>query len=827
MQPATSRPEIAPPATLGFILALLSGVLLAAELTLTRLLSVVLWYHFAFFAISVALFGLSMAALLVHFVGARIAPERVGFWLALGALGVAVGLIAVDLAFCNVAPDWFAGGLGVFTALTGKLLLLFLLSAVPFFAGGFSVSLALTSYAGHASRLYFWDLLGAALGALATIALLNAVGAPRALALLAAVAGVSAMGFVGLRRSTAPRWTAPLAGVLAIACACFGVFGGRALTIHVAKGISLDQSEPEFMQWNAFSLVSVLPNSGFKGWGLAPTFKGQIADQKTLVIDMNAMTPLVNFDGDFGRAAFVSNDLSAFVYRVKPDASAACVIGAGGGKDVIASLASGTQHVTAVEVNPIIVNQVMRGRYRDYVGDLYGRPDVSAVVEDGRSFVRRTENKFDIVHLSMVDTSAASAAGAYALTENALYTQEAFVDFMHALKPGGVLSVSSVSLPDLWVGARLASIARAALNSQAWEVDVEHSVLMLETPWLGVREARMYTLLIAPHGFGQATVDRAIAQAGELGFSMAWVPGHKVVAGTPERALIQKILTEKDDRKLNQDLSALPLDVSATTDDRPFFFYQNRMAQLPLALIANTPLHLFGNGLVLLAKIAAIALLCVGALLLLPLIFGGRDRSRDQGRTAADLGYSACIGFGFLFVELGLLHRLSPHLGDPTAALGVVLVALLIGSALGSKFLAARNSVLVRALIGALVLVILLAAALLPVLADATRAWQPASRAGAVGALVLMVGVLLGVPLPAALAHIFRRAPGRVAWFWALNGGMSVLASVVGTLIALNYGSTVTLLSGATAYVGCLLLSGAVLREPAAQRDAAEPELAG
>src|SRR5690606_12833946 len=152
----------------------------------------------------------------------------------------------------------------------------------------------------------------------------------------------------------------------------------------------------------------------------------------------------------------------------KPDTSAACVIGAGGGKDVIASLASGTQEVTAVEVNPIIVNQVMRGRYREYVGDLYGRADVTAVVEDGRSFVRRTEKKFDIVHLSMVDTSAASAAGAYALTENALYTQEAFEDFIQALKPGGVLSVSSVSLPDLWVGARLASIARAALQNQAW-----------------------------------------------------------------------------------------------------------------------------------------------------------------------------------------------------------------------------------------------------------------------------------------------------------------------------------------------------------------------
>ncbi len=798
-------------------MAVLSAVMLAAELTLTRLLSVVLWYHFAFFAISVALFGLSAAALVVHFVGARLRAERVGHWLAFGALGVALGLVLVDLAFCNVTPDWFEGG---FTALTGKLIGLFLLAALPFFAGGFSVSLALTTYAREAPRLYAWDLFGAALGALLTILLLDLMGAPRGLAALAGVAALSGVGFLMPGREAATSAAArPRAAFTQLACLVIGAasvglgaHGGRPLTLEVAKGIDLAQSPPEFMKWNAFSLVTVLPYTGFKGWGLAPRYEGSIAEQKTLVIDMNAMTPLVRFEGEFKDVAFVTHDLSAFVYRVRPESGRALVIGAGGGKDVLAALASGSPHVTAVEVNPIIVQDVMRGSFKDYVGDLYGRPDVTAVVEDGRSFARRTPERYGVVHLSMVDTSAASAAGAYALTENALYTKEAFSDFLAALEPNGILSVSSVSLPDLWVGPRLVAIARAALAERASAVPLERQLMVLETPWLGVNEARMYNVLIAPEGFEAAAVERAIEHAGALGFSIAWAPGDRAVAGTPERALIQHIIKEPDDGALARELAALPLDVSATTDDRPFFFYQNRLAHLPLALFAKTPGHLFGNGLVLLAKIVMAALVCVLVLLALPLLFGGRDRRQAHGSAALDLGFAGCLGFGFMFVELGLLHRLSPHLGDPTAALGVVLVAILLGCALGSRALAGRGEVAVkRALLG-LVVVACVAAWALPILTSHTRGLAPLPRSFAVGALVFVVGVLLGVPLPAALSRISRRAPSRVAWFWAVNGGTSVLATIVATLLALHLGATVTVLTGAAVYALAWGLGRWVLR---------------
>ncbi|MEZ4225325.1 MAG: class I SAM-dependent methyltransferase [Polyangiaceae bacterium] len=779
--------------------ALVSAALLGSELTLTRLLSVVLWYHFAFFAISVALFGLGLAALAVHYFADRL--RDVPRALAAGALATALSLVVVDVAFVNVTPDWFGGALGVFTVLTFKLLGMFLLSAVPFFFGGVVISLALSHYALQASRLYFWDLIGAAAGALALLELAAVLSGPALLLVFAALAAAGGIGFL-VGRAAGERG---LLVALAVAIALpLGLSATRVVDLRVAKGVDLQRVPPEFTRWNAFSLVTVLPASDFKGWGIAPRYHGSIPPQKTLVIDMNAMTPLIAFDGDFSKVDYVTHDLSAFVYRTRDDWSKVCIIGAGGGKDVLAALSRGADQVTAVEVNPIIARDVMGGRYREMVGDLYGRRDVHLQVEDGRSFARRSDERFDVVHLSMVDTSAASAAGAYALSENALYTAEAFRDFFGALAPRGVLSVASVSLPDLWVGTRLATTLRAALGGGA----IGDRVVVLETPWLGVREARLYDFLVAPDGFSADTLLRTRAAAEALGFNVVYMPGHATNPTNPEHALVRRVIQERDEVALTAFLAGLPLDVTATHDDRPFFFYQNRLRDLPLALLLPTPLHLFGNGLVLLSKVFALSCIFALVLMLLPRWY---SRGRDTPLRSSEVGFATCLGIGFLLAELGILHRVSPYLGKPTLSLSVVVVAVLAGGALGSRLLSRRSARSVQGLMALLVVALLAAAWTLPLLTDATRSWSPTMRGLCVGAVVFAVGLLLGVPMPAALRAIARRAPDATAWFWAINGGTSVLGTVLATLVALHFGATATVLSAAALYALATLLSRAVL----------------
>jgi hypothetical protein len=805
----------------GLGVALLSGALIQTEVLLTRLLSVVVWYHFAFVAISVALFGLGAAALGVHFAGERLPNERTLEHMAAGAIATAGAVVLVDLALLNVSPDWFGvGGAAAFTQPTAKLLGLFVLAALPFAAGGFSIALALTRFTERVERVYFWDLAGAGIGGASVVPLLDVVGAPLALLLPASIAIGAALLFAATSRGVR-RWGAAAFAIVAL----LGGTSGRSglFEIRVAKGVRLDALGPELNRWNSFSMVTVLSQSGFRGWAPSPFFTGPVPEQKTLVIDMNAMTSLVRFSGDFAEVSHLSFDLSAFVYRVRPDPPRVCVIGAGGGRDVLSALAAGADHVTAVEINPLIVNDVVRGKYRDFTGNLYGRPDVSVVVEDGRSFVARSADRWDVIQLSMVDTSAATAAGAYVLTENSLYTSDAIVELARHLRHRGVLSVGSVSLADLSVGARLASIARDALERMGR--DPTRGVAVLGARWSADPNAILYDVLISPDGFDEGDILRIKSHAEALAFVPVYVPGAPPLPIPGEPSQIGRILGARSPAELAL-ARAGPLDVSPATDDRPFFFYQNRLSDLGAALVASGPAHLLGNGMAILAKLLVVTLLLAFAMALGPALVRGHEIRAGGGSAAIDASYVAALGFGFMFVEVALLQKTSIHLGHPTATLTVVLLVLLLAGGVGSALFARVVTRRRMAQVLACVVVLAIASAFgSERILSATRGLGGTGRALVAAATIVPVGLAMGAPLPLALGAISRRAGGRIAWLWAINGATSVLGSVLATLTGLSFGIRATLLAGAGFYALALILSrrvGAPDAGAAAAVDSAE-----
>ncbi len=605
---------------------------------------------------------------------------------------------------------------------------------------------------------------------------------------------------------------ATLGGLFLVGLAITNPLSGL-FKVRAAKGKQLDQMHPEFNRWNSFSMVTVLPQMGFRGWGMSPAYKGPVAQQKTLFIDMNAMTPLTRFNGSFDSVRYLSFDLSAFVYRLMPDARRVCVIGAGGGKDVLAALASGAKHATAVEINPLIVDDVMRGKYRRFTGALYNRGDVRVAVEDGRAFVRGHADRYDVLQLSMVDTSAATAAGAYALAENSLYTVDAFRDFLRRLEPGGMLSVASVSLPGLAVGARLASIAREALLERGR--DPSRSVLVLSTTWLGIKQATLYDVIIKPDGFSPAEAERALDQARRLEFSPVYIPGRPPVHDSVEERWIGRILTARDSAALARTEHSWPLDVSATTDDHPFFFYENRLRDLWHSFDAPDPMHLFGNGLVILSKVALVSVVLALLFLLLPFWLGRRELRAGRGAVGWDLAYVGCLGFGFMFIEMALMLRFSIYLGHPTLTLAVVLLVLLVASALGSRFLARPGRSRSRRLRWAMVALVLYTLLLVVLVGRVTAIGPGAStltRSLLAAVVIAPLGFLLGVPFPTGLAAVAERASTRIPWLWSVNSATSVLGSVLATLVALHAGLSATLATGAGIYVIALALSFKVLR---------------
>src|SRR4029077_18196981 len=213
-----------------------------------------------------------------------------------------------------------------------------------------------------------------------------------------------------------------------------------------------------FSKWNSFSRVGVYERS-HGDWSLSSAYTGALPDTRFMDIDSAASTPILHAAPDLSNVQYLRYELTALAYQLKSGAPFnALVIGPGGGRDLVSALVFGATRVDGVEINPIIANDVMRDRFSDFSGGIYTNPRVRIVIDDGRSFVRRTPDRYDVIQASLVDTWAATAAGAYTLTENTLYTVEAFSDYLDHLTDDGVLTITR------WMfdGLRLVSLAQEA-----------------------------------------------------------------------------------------------------------------------------------------------------------------------------------------------------------------------------------------------------------------------------------------------------------------------------------------------------------------------------
>jgi hypothetical protein len=458
---------------------LVAMTLLAFELVVTRLFSVILWNHFAFLAISVALFGLGVAGVLVYALPERFSRERASSQLRAcalllpGALWFAVTVLCALPIRMDFKREMFA-----------FLAAVFLTTAVPFVVGGLAIALALTHWTRSVNRIYGFDLVGSALGCLLVIGLLDRLDGPSAALALAILPALAAM---VLRRS----WFAAMVLLVAVAGTFLNAHG-QLVRVRIARNNV--QGPLLYERWNAFSRVTVFPSENWRGWWVSPASSDPPVATLGVQIDADAFTPLINYDGDLDAVRVLLSDVTSVAYHILPGADSALVIGAGGGKDVLAALVAGVRHVRAVELNPIIARDIVSDRFRDFTGDLYRHPRVELVVGEGRTVLRHDPARYDIIQLSMVDTSAASAAGAYALTENSLYTLEAAREFLGHLHPNGIVTTTWVNFFNLEGGNRLVALYAEALRREGHRHPERH-LAVIGAP------GRLLTVLARPTAF--------------------------------------------------------------------------------------------------------------------------------------------------------------------------------------------------------------------------------------------------------------------------------------------------------------------------------------
>ena len=762
------------------------------ELALTRIFSVTMYYHFAFLAISIALFGLSASGVLVYALRRRLAVFGTRELLSAGALihGVATLAALACLVRIRVGLNYSPQNLALMLTIYG-------LAALPFFTGGAVISLAFARLTTRINLLYAADLIGAAAGCLALIPLLNQLGAPGVVMIAAALSVLAAVGFTpaARRRQVALVAVAIMAVPAAAQLARLGPFD-----IVDTKGHEGDRVL--FSKWNSFSRVAVYDRAHGE-WSLSPTFTGSRGESLFMDIDSAASTPIVKGTGRPEDAAYLRYELTALAYGFveRPSGFTALVIGPGGGRDLLSALVFGATKVDGVEINPIIVRDVMLQRFRDYSGSLYTDPRVAIHVDDGRSFVRRSTSKYDVIQASLVDTWAATAAGAYTLTENSLYTVEAFGEYLDHLSDDGLLTITR------WVfdGLKLVSLAQEACAARGLDASRHLAI---------VRYDRVATFLLKKAPFTADEVQQLQARSRELGFTILYAPGldapvmadepvEMVRSGTSAGDYRRLILAEDRDAFID----GYPLDIRPTTDDRPFFFHTTRLAdQFEVAFGRSM---LFGNGLSALLTLFGISGVLVLLFIVGPLFLGGE---RPGPGWAGWLAYFGALGAGFMLLEVALLQRFVLLLGHPVYSLTVTLFSLLLGTGIGS--LISRRvaedgvkRVTTRA-IAAIFGVAVAAPFVLPWLIDLAIPWPLPLRITAAVATLVPLGVLLGMPLPGGMRLLSAGRPEIVPWGWGINGAFSVIGATLAVFIAMNWGFSVTLIAAAIVYLSAAATLG-------------------
>ncbi len=758
---------------LGVALTTLATLLL--ELSLTRIFSVVFYYHFAFLAISIALFGLGVGGVFSYIVAGWKTPlfRKLGYLSMLNSLLVMMAL-AVVLAQKEEPGAW-------------GLTLVYFTTSLPFFVSGAIVSLAISETVERIERVYFFDLLGASAGCLLLVPFLNEFGGTSTVMLVAVLFAATGAIWHSMAGSVKLR-----AGAVALALALFSFvfYNGshNIIAIRYAKGQKLKKEE--FVQWNSFSRIAVRDYSIF--------------------IDADASTGIASFDFEHLTTRERHELLEqgpALPYAIRPGAKA-LVIGPGGGWDVARALASGSHDITGVEINPIIATTVMRDRYVAQSRGIYLRPDVRIFVEDGRSFVRRSQERYQVVQATLVDTWASTAAGAFALSENNLYTTDALRDYLLHLTDDGMAAFTRWGLDPPRESLRLVSLAMAALNQLGEPEPWRHVIVGRDgsTKGWGAQD----TVLISRKPFGPADLARARAAIAAANMQAIYLPDERIPGQFTD------LLRSSDPAAYQHNYR---YDISPVGDNQPFFFYTVQPRDI-LAFLANASHrsadYKINKAVPLLYALMAISMLATAIILALPPVVLGARLPRQRG-VLRFLLYFLCIGAGYILIEMALIQKFVLFLGHPTYALTVVIFSMLVSSGLGSYFsrriLGDSDVRLNRALVLIAVLVALLAAIVTPLLAAGVG--LPLSLKFLItAALISPAGFVMGMPFPTALKRLEEWHKPSVRWAWSLNAAASVLGSVGSLVCAIYLGLVQTLLAGGLLYIAALAIVATIKRAP-------------
>src|SRR5262245_23157891 len=786
----------------GLFLICMCGLML--QIIETRVLSVISYYYLAFFAIAMAMFGMTAGSLFVYFRQTLFPRQRLYENLVCISLAFAISVVvSAVIAITTVLNGFSRNTELLITAVQwGKLVSI---RATPSIFAGMAIALSLTRSPFPVSLVYGLDLVGAATGCLVVLAVLTLIDSVSAWLRVGACGALAAVLCSDACRSASRAKEPQLAiargpvlarpwilavgfAVLALANVAIQPYG---LKLSMVKEQLESAETAPIVLWNSFSRIDVGQTKRSPSmWGPSPTMPTIEFEERNMQIAGSAGTPMYRFEGCFSKLEFLKYDITNLAYSIRRDGRAA-VIGVGGGRDLLSAKYFGFPMVTGVELNPILVT-LLTNSLRDYnrVADL---PGVRLYVDEGRSWFERSDQHFDLIQMSMVDTWAATGAGSFSLSENGLYTVEGFRVFLRHLTPKGIFTLSRWYSPtNIGEAARMVSVAVAALRGEGIGDPQAHLYLAVTD--------NLATLIVSRAPFTTAELTTLTTTVDALQFSTIMQPGRP--PASPVMAAILEARTPETLAKLS---TTYQVDLTPAHDDRPFFFEQLRISD-PTALLSAMRADegvIQGNfkAVSTLAIIIILSLMLVFATILVPSL----PSLRHVDLPIALLGsaYFLLIGLGFMFVEMGLIQRVSVYLGHPVYGLAIGLFGIIVATGLGS-LLSSRLPLLTGRRVWLWVGLVSIYLAVLPCWLSVLVNFFASAALPVRGMVALLAivpaGVLMGFGFPTGMQIVNYIDQRPTPWFWAINGIAGVLASGLAVTISIEFSISATLWSGAVCY---------------------------
>ncbi|MBW8001936.1 MAG: hypothetical protein FVQ80_07915 [Planctomycetes bacterium] len=778
---------------------LISAAALGLELVLVRTLSIGHWYHFSYLVISTALLGFGTGGTFVAIFPKYLTKHFLKvLWFSAFSLAF---LVPVVFALCQKVPldelqliwDWHQ---------LFYLFAYYLLFFMPFFCAGVFTALAFTVYSDKAHRLYFFNMSGSGIGVAAIVALMYGNSPEK---LLLVISGLGFSSALVLAKKLSLRFVTATLIFGGIWIWLFSPAGPFELELEISENkslvyySSLPKSETLATRYSPLARLDFVKAPAIRHFpGLSMRYQGELPQQILVISDADGISPINHFEklSDLNCYDYATSAIAYHLIK-KPDT---CIIGAGGGSDVGQALVLGAGNVTAVEINQQVMS-VIEDKFQNFSSGLYERDDVEVVIGEGRNFLQETDRRFDIINISLLDSTSASAAGVYALNESHLYTIEAVTQALSKLTKRGILSITRGLKSPPRDNLKMFATITEAIKSLGITEPASHIVM--------IRSWSTATILAGKSAFTKSQLEMVRRFSSERAFDLVHLPNMKreeaniyhVLEGAVYYENCQRILSKERE----QFFSDYAYNIRPASDDRPYFFNFFKWKSLGY-MISEMPgrwLPFSEWGYLVLAATLVQAVLASLIFILLPLWIT-KSIKTVAGRKMPTLIYFSSIGFAYMFLEMGFIQKMTLLIGHPVLGVAVTLLGFLFFSGCGALSVKVISEKLGYRLIWAAVLMIIVIGlgevALMKYSFEMLVGFSRTLRILLGLAIIAVPAFFMGIPFPTALKLLGAKSEPLVPWAWGINGFASVTGAVLGSLLAISIGFTALILLALLCY---------------------------